>query len=80
MDFLGDVGGVADLLMQTSFFIFGGYLTFHSSIETMKALYSNFGHYHNLEDISCNDESSESSVGVVREGGSKEVAIKDLKL
>jgi hypothetical protein len=29
IDFMGDVGGINDVLMQTAFFIFGGYLTFH---------------------------------------------------
>jgi hypothetical protein len=29
IDFMGDVGGIKDILMQAAFFIFGGYLTFH---------------------------------------------------
>jgi len=40
MDLLGDVGGVSDILMSVAFFLCGGYVTFHASVETMKELYS----------------------------------------
>ena len=37
---LGDIGGMQELLTKISSFILGGYLSFHTSIEIMKALYS----------------------------------------
>ena len=37
---LGDIGGSAELLTKMTSFILGGYLSFHSSIEIMKELYS----------------------------------------
>jgi len=40
MDFLGDIGGVTALLIEVVNFVLGGYLAYHSSIETMLSLYS----------------------------------------
>lgn len=40
MDLLGDIGGISEILMQLASLFLGGYLTFHSSIETMKVLYN----------------------------------------
>ena len=39
-DLLGDIGGTAELLVKISAFLFSGYLSFNSSIEIMKDLYS----------------------------------------
>ena len=40
MDFLGDVGGVVEVLSSTAVFLIGGYLAWHQAIETMISLYS----------------------------------------
>ena len=37
--FLGDIAGIAELLTKISALLFGGYLSFNSSIEIMKGLY-----------------------------------------
>lgn len=36
---LTDVGGTSELLIRLANFLFGGYLSFHSSIEIMRSLY-----------------------------------------
>ena len=38
-DMLGDIGGVLQLLIAIVAFLLGGYLSFHSNIEIVKALY-----------------------------------------
>ena len=58
-DYLGDIGGIAELLIKISSFLLGGYLSFNSSIEIMKELYS-----HSHEDY----EGGESEY----EGGGKD--------
>ena len=37
---LGDIGGIAEVMSKTFVFFIGGFLSFHSSIEIMKDLYS----------------------------------------
>ena len=37
---LSDMGGIAEVMVKTSVFLIGGFLSFHSSIEIMKELYS----------------------------------------
>ena len=39
-DLLGDMGGIAEVMFKTFTFLIGGFLSFHSSIEIMKDLYS----------------------------------------
>ena len=38
-DMLGDIGGILQLLVGVSALLLGGYLSFHSTIEIVKALY-----------------------------------------
>jgi hypothetical protein len=40
MDFLGSIGGIAEVLTKTAGFMLGGYLAWNSSIETLISLYS----------------------------------------
>jgi len=39
-DLLGDIAGIAELLFKLTAFVLGGFLSFNSSIEIMKDLYS----------------------------------------
>jgi len=39
-DLLGDIGGIAEVMVKTAVFLIGGFLSFNSSIEIMKELYS----------------------------------------
>jgi len=39
MDFLGDIGGVEEILMDLAIFILGSWLAFEKAIEFMHALY-----------------------------------------
>ena len=39
IDFLGDVGGVSELLIWLCLFIFGGYLNFTKTLELMCSMY-----------------------------------------
>jgi hypothetical protein len=39
MDFIGDLGGVKDILLQIAGWIIGSYAAFHSSWSTISALY-----------------------------------------
>ena len=43
MDFLGDLGGVTEILTKTSSFLIGGFLAWNAGLEMMISLYS-----HNL--------------------------------
>jgi len=47
MEYLGDIGGIPDLLFQIAFFILGGFLTFNTSIEIMRKLYVHKDHTEN---------------------------------
>jgi hypothetical protein len=39
MDFIGDLGGVKDIMLQIAGWIIGSYAAFHSSWSTISALY-----------------------------------------
>jgi len=39
MDFLGNIGGVIELLLMCGNFVLGGYLTFHSRLINIGILY-----------------------------------------
>ena len=41
MDWLGDLGGVGDVIMLFASILFSGYFEFHSGIETLTHFYSN---------------------------------------
>ena len=40
MDWLGDVGGIGEILTILFMFVFGGYLKFHLVVTSMQSLYS----------------------------------------
>ena len=40
-DLLGDMGGICDILLSSFIFFIGGFISFNSSVEIMKVLYSN---------------------------------------
>ena len=49
-DFISDIGGIHDMLIQVAVCILGGYFSFHSSIETMTKLYNCDDHHQEHEE------------------------------
>ncbi len=65
IDFLGDLGGINEVLMGFFCLCFAGYTEFHSGIETMIHLYSDQALYQKNpfinEDSSCSHEESKDN-------------------
>lgn len=67
MDWLGDVAGITGFLMNLACSVFGGYISYHSSIETMKSLYSI---PENFQECDCDHDGDEDhEEGDFHEGG-----------
>ena len=66
-DYLGDIGGIAELLIKISSFLLGGYLSFNSSIEIMKELYS-----HSHEDYEGGESQHEDGEKAANKGSESE--------
>ena len=79
MDWLGDVGGIGDVISFAILLIFGGFLEFNFQISTIESLYSIKACTMGGEEVESSQESSVDVADFMKfEGGIQNVEIEDL--